>query len=53
MESKTIEEWVMNKWKKGAAGVTYEKFKEQYKDYFFRFNERTAEKEAFIKNYEQ
>lgn len=51
--TKTIEEWVMNKWKKGAAGVTYEKFKEQYKDYFFRFNERTAEKEAFIKNYEQ
>jgi len=51
--TKTIEEWVTNKWKKGAAGVTYAKFKEQYKDYFFRFNERTAEKEAFINNNKQ
>ena len=51
--TKTIEEWLTNKWKKGAAGVSYNKFQRQYKDYFFRFNERTAEKEAFIKNFKQ
>lgn len=51
--TKTIEEWLTNKWPKGAAGVTYSRFTEQYKDYFFRFNERTAEKEAFMKKFEQ
>lgn len=51
--TKTIEEWMNNKMKKGAAGITYAKFKEQYKDYFFRFNERTAEKEEYIKNLKQ
>lgn len=51
--TKTIEEWLTNKWRKGAAGVSYEKFQRHYRDYFFKFNERTAEKEAFIKNYKQ
>jgi hypothetical protein len=51
--TKTIEEWLKNKWKKGAAGVSYEKFQRQYQDYFFRINERTPEKEAYIKFYKQ
>lgn len=50
--TKTIEEWMTNKWKKGAAGVTYERFKEQYRDYFFQVNERTKEKELFIQEYQ-
>ena len=47
--TKTVEEYMENKWRKGAAGVTYETFRQQYADYFFRINERTAEKEAVIK----
>ena len=46
--TKTAEEWVTNKWRKGAAGVTYEKFRRQYADYFFSINERTKEKEALL-----
>lgn len=49
--TKTIEEWLTNKWQKGAAGITYDTFCEKYKDYFFKINERTAEKEAFIKEW--
>ena len=49
--TKTIEEWLSNKMQKGAAGITYDTFREKYKDYFFTINERTAEKEAFINNY--
>lgn len=51
--TKTIEEWLTNKWQKGAAGCSYEKFQRQYQDYFFRINERTPEKEAFIKTFKQ
>lgn len=51
--TKTIEEWLTNKWQKGAAGCSYEKFQRQYADYFFTINERTPEKEAFIKNFKQ
>ena len=36
---------------KGAAGITYDAFREKYQDYFFTINERTPEKEAFIRNY--
>ena len=46
--TKTAEEWVTNKWKKGAAGVAYDTFCKQYKDYFFSINERTKEKEEII-----
>ena len=46
-----MEEFVNNKWRKGAAGVTYEKFRRQYADYFFRINERTPEKEDYIKQH--
>ena len=49
--TKTIEEWLTNKWQKGAAGITYDTFREKYQDYFFTINERTPEKEAFIRNY--
>lgn len=49
--TKTIEEWLSNKMKKGAAGITYDTFREKYKDYFFTINERTPEKEAFINYY--
>lgn len=51
--TKTIEEWLTNKWQKGAAGCSYEKFQRQYADYFFTINERTPEKEQFIKNFKQ
>ena len=50
--TKTIEEWLRNKWPKGAAGVSYDRFCEQYRDYFFRINERTSEKEQYITNFE-
>ena len=49
--TKTIEEWLTNKMQKGAAGITYDTFREKYQDYFFTINERTPEKEAFIRNY--
>ena len=49
--TKTIEEWLTNKIQKGAAGITYDTFREKYQDYFFTINERTPEKEAFIRNY--
>jgi len=49
--TKTIEEWLSNKMQKGAAGITYDTFREKYRDYFFTINERTAEKEAFINYY--
>jgi hypothetical protein len=49
--TKTIEEWLTNKWQKGAAGITYGTFREKYQNYFFTINERTPEKEAFINDY--
>lgn len=51
--TKTIEEWMTNKWRKGAAGVPYEVFKEKYQDYFFSINERTPEKDQYIINFKQ
>ena len=47
--TKTIEEWLTNKWQKGTAGRSMERFKADYKDYFFTINQRTPEKEAFIR----
>ena len=49
--TKTIEEWLSNKWAKGAAGWTYARFVELYKDYFFKINNRTEAKEAFIREW--
>lgn len=49
--TKTISEWLANKWMKGAAGVSFEKFRKDYADFFFRINERTPEKEAYIEKW--
>lgn len=49
--TKTIEEWLSNKWKRGTADRTKERFERDYKDYFFRINKRTPEKEAFIREW--
>ena len=49
--TKTIEEWLENKMAKGAAGLEYETFIKTYADFFFKVNERTPEKEAFIKEW--
>jgi hypothetical protein len=49
--TKTIEEWLNNKMQKGTAGRTMERFTDTYKEYFFSINERTPEKEAFIRSY--
>ncbi len=50
--TKTIEEWLSNKAKKGTAGRTMERFARDYKDYFFGINERTPEKEEFIRQWD-
>lgn len=49
--TKTIEEWLSNKMQRGTPDRTYEEALTSYKDYFFKINERTAEKEAFIKEW--
>ena len=49
--TKTIGEWLENKWSKGTAGLTHEQFQHDYADFFFRVNERTPEKEAFIERW--
>lgn len=51
--TKTIEEWLTNKCRKGTAGRSLERFKSQYKDYFFMVNKRTQEKEQFITEFER
>lgn len=47
--TKTIEEWIDNKMKKGTGDRTYELFLATYKDRFFKYNKRTKEKEDFIR----
>lgn len=49
--TKTVEEWLTNKLSKGTAGITYEVFLKSYADFFFKINERTPEKEAFIREW--
>lgn len=49
--TKTISEWLSNKWMKGAAGLTLEKFRKDYAEFFFKINERTPEKEAYIEKW--
>ena len=49
--TKTIDEWINNKHKRGVADRTYEFFKKSYQiDDFFKYNEKTQEKVDFIKN---
>jgi hypothetical protein len=49
--TKTISEWLTNKWVKGAAGLSFEKFRKDYAEFFFKINERTPEKEAYIEKW--
>lgn len=49
--TKTIEEFLTNKMQKGTPDRTYEEAMAAFKDYFFKINERTPEKEAFIREW--
>jgi hypothetical protein len=47
--TKTIDEWINNKYKRGVADRTYELFEKTYSiDSFFKYNEKTQEKVDFI-----
>ena len=49
--TKTIDEWINNKYKRGVADRTYELFEQTYQiDDFFKYNEKTQEKLDFIEN---
>ena len=49
--TKTIEEFLTNKMQRGLPGRTYEEAMAAFKDYFFKINDRTPEKEAFIREW--
>jgi len=49
--TKTIEEWMANKMQKGTPDRTYEESLEVFKDFFFKINDSTPEKEAFIREW--
>ena len=49
--TKTIEEFLTNKMQRGLPDRTYEESQSSLKDYFFKINDRTPEKEAYIKEY--
>lgn len=51
--TKTIEEWLSNKMLKGTGGRRYQRFIETYKDYFFKVNKKTKEKEEFIRTWQK
>lgn len=46
--TKTAEEWYKNKWVKGVNGTFRRGFASIYKDYFFKVNSKTPEKEAYL-----
>ena len=46
--TKTIGEWLHTKLMRGVPDRTDERFRRDYADFFFRINERTPEKEAYI-----
>ena len=46
--TKTIEEWMNNKWQKGAGAITMKNFLVRYRDRFFKYNEHTPEKQQYI-----
>lgn len=51
-QTKTIEEWLEIKQKRGVADRTRETFLKTYKvEYFFRYNEKTEEKEKILNDY--
>ena len=49
--TKTIEEFLTNKMQRGTPDRTYEEAMAAFKDYFFKINDRTPEKEAFIREW--
>ena len=48
--TKTIEEWVNVKFKRGTADVSYDTFFKKNRDRFFKYNKITKEKENFLIN---
>lgn len=51
--TKTIGEWMRNKWKKGVGTIQGEKFRRRHGKYFFSINERTPEKVAYMEAFER
>lgn len=51
--TKTIGEWMRNKWQKGVGTIQGDKFKRRYGKYFFSINKRTPEKVAYMEAYER
>ena len=52
--TKTIEEWMMNKWTKGTGNKpSMEAFRSKYNGRFFRYNDETPEKKAYIEAFER
>ncbi len=52
--TKTIEEWMMNKWTKGTGNKPdMDAFRKKYKGRFFKYNEATPEKQAYMEAFER
>ena len=50
--TKSLEEWVNNKMKRGTADRNYETFIRFYKDRYFLYNQMTEEKQNYLKSIE-
>ena len=50
--TKTVEEWMKNKWQKGAGAIRYDRFLEKYRGRFFKYNEWTREKQQYMDVFE-
>ena len=50
--TKTISEYLETKARRGVPDRTWEEFVKDYADFFFKINERTQEKEAYIKQWQ-
>ena len=47
--TKTVEEWMQNKWTKGTGNKpSMEAFRSKYEGRFFRYNDETPEKRAYV-----
>lgn len=51
--TKTIGEWLRNKWQKGVAVYDDELFKKRYSRYFYGINEETEEKKKYAEAFER
>ena len=51
--TKTISEWMQNKWSKGTGFTPHENFERKYGDRLFLYNERTPEKMAYVGAFER